>query len=185
MRRLLARMRGVSETEVSLPGLEPAVAPAPQRRQTAPQTFAPVLDSTENSVPDYASETLSEAWTEPFDPQNYVPRGAAAEKNRDIDALRELANNSARSAIQTSARRRHGTAILIKSAVALVGLAAGLALVGINGLRVNIALIATIASFLVAVIWGYDAIATLRPLLQASRYPKARIAAPKGDVESE
>jgi hypothetical protein len=122
--------------------------------------------------PGLAGETLSQSWTEPFDPETYVPRGLPAEKNRDIDALRELANTSARSAIQVSARRRHSTAILVKTSVALVGLSAGGALVGINGLRVNIALIATIASFLVAAIWGYDALATLRPLLQVSRMPK-------------
>ncbi len=98
-----------------------------------------------------------------------MPRGTAPEKNRDLNALRELANTSARSAIQVSARRRQGSAILIKSTIALVGLIAGIALVSINGARINIAFIATVASFLVAIIWGYDAGTSIRPLLQANR----------------
>ncbi|MGN6136403.1 MAG: hypothetical protein ACTHOU_18115 [Aureliella sp.] len=174
MRRLLARMRGVSESEVKLPGLDAHEStPAPVKPRAA-EPIAPLRASGDTTVanPGLAGETLSQSWTEPFDPETYVPRGLPAEKNRDIDALRELANTSARSAIQVSARRRHSTAILVKTSVALVGLSAGGALVGINGLRVNIALIATIASFLVAAIWGYDALATLRPLLQVSRMPK-------------
>jgi hypothetical protein len=172
MRRLLARMRGVSETEVKLPGLDRVESPKPEARSDhKPRASLPTAadsQATDETGP------ISEAWTEPFDPMNYVPRVSAPEKNRDIDALRELANNSARSAIQVSARRKHGTAIMIKSAVALVGLIAGLALVSINGLRLNIALIATLASFMVALIWGYDALSTLRPLLQASHVAKPR-----------
>ncbi len=166
MRRLLARMRGVSESEVTLPGVEagkPASAVVPKDPSVAKPTPEPA-PATEN-------EQLSEAWTEPFDPDKYVPRGTAPEKNRDLNALRELANTSARSAIQVSARRRQGSAILIKLAIATVGLIAGVALVSINGARINVAFIATIASFLVALIWGYDAVTSIRPLLQAGRKP--------------
>ncbi|MCC6509385.1 MAG: hypothetical protein IT423_09775, partial [Pirellulaceae bacterium] len=168
MRRLLARMRGVSESEVSLPASDknPAAAQVTAKDPSNVQSADPSVDGT-------TGDGMTEAWTEPFDPEKYVPRGSAPEKNRDLNALRELANNSARSAIQVSARRRQGSAILIKSAVALVGVVAGIALVSINGARINIAFIATVASFLVALIWGYDAIATLRPLLQASHAPKA------------
>lgn len=164
MRRLLARMRGVSEGDVTLPSAE-ATKPASAVVPKDPSVAQPAAMTTSKAE----GEQLSEAWTEPFDPDNYVPRGSAPEKNRDLNALRELANTSARSAIQVSARRRQGSAILIKSAIALVGLIAGIALVSINGARINIAFIATVASFLVAVIWGYDASTSIRPLLQANR----------------
>ena len=165
MRRLLARMRGVSETEVPPPPVE-----APKVTQTSAPKDPSVADTVQNV--DAGGEQISEAWTEPFDPDKYVPRGTAPEKNRDLNAMRELANTSARSAIQVSARRRQGTAILIKSSIALVGLIAGVALVSINGARINIAFIATVASFLVTTIWGYDAVTSIRPLIQANRGQK-------------
>ncbi len=165
MRRLLARMRGVSESEVTLPGLDQPKAPAEPAR---PSQVAADKSADASAI----AEPISDAWTEPFDPDKYVPRGAAPEKNRDLNALRELANNSARSAIQVSARRRQGTAILVKSTIALVGLIAGFAIISINGARMNIAFIATIASFMVAIIWGYDTISSLRPLLHATGAPK-------------
>ena len=40
-------------------------------------------------------------------------------------------------------------------------------LVAINGFQVNIGLVATVAAFLVAAIWGYDAVASAKPLIQA------------------
>ena len=182
MRRLLARMRGVSESEVSLPGLDekpaPQPAPAPAARPEAPKSAVEALIANESTATVSNLESLSDAWTDPFNGQKHAPRPPRAEINEDINAMRELANTSARSAIQMSARRRHGTAVLIKSSVAMVGLCAGLALISINGVRVNIALIATIASFLVTAIWGYDALATLRPLLQATQDAKS---APKAD----
>lgn len=180
MRRLLARMRGVSESEVELPGLDAQPSSRPQPKPAAPLASAglTVANGTGDTQP------ASGAWTEPFDPMKYVPRVTAPEKAGDLDAMRELANTSARSAINVSARRKHLTAIMIKTGVSLVGLAAGAALVSINGFRVNIGLIATMASFMVALIWGYDALATLRPLLQANRAAKSQIAKVSAD-ESE
>ena len=67
-----------------------------------------------------------------------------------------------------SARRRYGTAIALKLAIALVGLGVGVTLMMINGFNVNIGLIAAIASFFVALIWGFDAFTTLKPLLRPS-----------------
>lgn len=186
MRRLLARMRGVSESEVKLPGLDRAESEKPQSQlrsqsQSQSQSQSRSPQSSAGMTTSYDSNgsadtnSVAEAASEPFESDNYVPRVAAPEKDRDIDALRDLANSSARSAIHVSARRKHLTAIMIKSGVSLVGLAAGAALVSINGFQVNIGLIATLASFMVAIIWGYDALATLRPLLQASRAVKSQI----------
>ncbi len=68
MRRLLARMRGVSESEVTLPGT-PSNAPASAVVSKEPSAVkpAPVAQAANENEP------LSEAWTEPFDPDNYVP----------------------------------------------------------------------------------------------------------------
>ena len=113
--------------------------------------------------------------TQPFDPESFVPRGIAQEKPRDLAAMRELANTSARSAIQLSARRRYGTAILLKVTISLVGFTAGGTLLLINGLSINIAFIATIAAFLVGAIWGFDAINSIRPLLASNPRPVKEI----------
>jgi hypothetical protein len=41
-------------------------------------------------------------------------------------------------------------------------------LFAVNGFALNVGLIATLASLLVAAIWGYDGIMGLKPLLQSS-----------------
>ena len=77
-----------------------------------------------------------------------------------------------------SARRRYGTAIALKLAIALTGLGVGAALIMINGLNVNIGLIATVASFLVALIWGFDAFNTLKPILYSAAETRETVAIP-------
>ena len=164
MKRLMARMRGGSLEEEPKLSSPPPVA-------LAPATSAPPVDSTSPSkitLPAPVTERVPSSTTSPFNPEEYVPKALAPEKNRNMAAMRELANTSARSAIQVSARRRYGTAIALKLAIALIGLGVGVTLVMINGFNVNIGLIAAIASFLVALIWGFDAFTTLKPLLRTA-----------------
>ena len=163
MKRLMARMRGGSIEDEPKPAPAPVVKAAP-----APIQSADSMSSSKIPLPGAATERAPSSTTGPFNPEEYVPKALAPEKTRNMAAMRELANTSARSAIQVSARRRYGTAIALKMAIALIGLVVGITLVMINGLNVNIGLIATVASFLVALIWGFDAFSTLKPLLYAA-----------------
>ena len=176
MKRLMARMRGGSVEEEAKPAAPATSNASPSA--TAPSSLGIASKAPSDSISAFGKVPLPSAITErnstttaPFNPEEYVPKALAPEKTRNMAAMRELANTSARSAIQVSARRRYGTAIALKLAIALTGLGVGGTLVMINGLNVNIGLIATIASFLVAMIWGFDAISTIRPLLYASTEP--------------
>ncbi|HBE66751.1 MAG TPA: hypothetical protein DDW52_01250, partial [Planctomycetaceae bacterium] len=84
-----------------------------------------------------------------------------ADQSARINAMRELANTNARSAIVKSNRNRVVSAFLFKGGIALVGFVVAGALIAINGLSVNIGLVATIAALLVGAIWGWDAFTTL------------------------
>ena len=176
MKRLMARMRGGSVEEEAKPAAS-ATSNA-STTATASSSLGMASKASSDSSGVFGKVPLPSAITErnstttaPFNPEEYVPKALAPEKTRNMAAMRELANTSARSAIQVSARRRYGTAIALKLAIALTGLGVGGTLVMINGLNVNIGLIATIASFLVAMIWGFDAISTIRPLLYSSTEP--------------
>lgn len=187
MKKLLARMRGVPEEEVELPNSKSAsvAPPASVSSATAGQPVSTEqagsteqaasadsqLDSAQPTqaanVPADVSLTAGDE-TDPFDPDTYVPRGVAPEKVRNLAAMRELANSSARTAISKSTRQRHLTSVLLKVTIVVVGLIVGSVLIAINGLQVNIGLVATVAAFLVSGIWGYDAVTSIKPLLQST-----------------
>ncbi len=150
MQRLLARMRGEEPSKLTS-------TKSPQSRPTAPVSSGAMKQPTEVSSPRTQSRTS---------------------KSSDLAAMRELANNSARSAIQVSARRRYGTAIILKLSISLVGFIAGSTLLLINGLQINVSFIATIACFLVGGIWGFDAASSLRPMLSAAAPPMKETGAP-------
>lgn len=174
MRKLLARMRGVPEEEVEI--AKPASSEAAAARPTEPAHA--ISKATESYQPQTSAgprttirapktDVDQVGSTEPFDPEKYVPRALAPERTTSLAAMRELANSSARTAIHKSTRQRHVTSIFLKAIIAAVGLVVGLVLVAINGLNFNIGLIATLAAFLVATIWGYDSLTSIRPMLQA------------------
>ncbi len=189
MRKLLARMRGVPEDQVELPSsstkpnsnsssstsgsnapaLAPAstAAPAPVPNGWKPTRDIPTVDN-KNTEGIPGPIGLTGEATLPFDPEKYVPRALAPEETKNLTAMRELANTTARTAIHKSTRQRYVTTILLKLAIAGIGLIVASVLIAINGFNFNIALIATFASLVVAAIWGYDAVTGLKPLLEAS-----------------
>ncbi len=176
MRKLLARMRGVPEEEIELnkPALAPVSAPVRAAPKVDPETAPAQIPArpTSTSGPRttvFAQQTEVDSLevTEPFDPEKYMPRALAPDRNKSLAAMRELANSSARSAIHKSTRQRHVASILLKGVIAVIGLLVGGILVAINGLNLNIGLVATVASFLVAAIWGYDSLTSIRPMLKA------------------
>jgi hypothetical protein len=157
MQELLARMRRTSEE-----------LPAQQTSQFDPPVPGGLAAQVpqEISLGNYSSSAV--ATTEPMDWDSYISLTKAPEKAKNIDLLRDLANSSARNAIHHSARRRHLTGGLIKLTICLTGMVVATVLYSINGLTPNLGLIATLASLLVAAIWGYDGLASLKPLLQSS-----------------
>lgn len=191
MRKLLARMRGTPEEDIpEAPKPAPVAAPKPIPQHTSQPTSQPNLTAAANGpsdMPVSASPPTTESFgsdgTEPFDPDKYVPRTTAPEKVRNLAAMRELANSSARTAIHKSTRQRNVASIVLKLSIAGIGFIVGGVLIAINGFQVNIGLIATVAAFLVAGIWGYDAATSLKPLLQSGLIlqPQATSSRPNTD----
>lgn len=148
MTRLLARMRGEAQAPTAV-----AVSPA----QATPKLTTPQLLAEPESAEDF----------EPLSAENFISRSNAPEKIKNISAFRELANSSARTAIHKSSRQRYLSTGLYKLAICVIGLTVAAVLLAINGLAMNIGLVATLASLLVALIWGYDGIMTFKPLLRS------------------
>ncbi|MBX3421723.1 MAG: hypothetical protein KF752_09230 [Pirellulaceae bacterium] len=152
MQRLLARMRGDSGP-VATAAVEarPKAVAAPI--QTARSAFQP-------TPPELTPEARGS-----FDFDSYKSRTNAPEKPKNITALRDLANSSARTAIHKSTRQRYLSTSLLKLSISMVGFTVAAVLVAINGVAMNIGLVATVASLFVAIIWGYDGAKGLKPLL--------------------
>lgn len=175
MKNLLARMRGDSvEVPASAPTPAPSQAPATPTRQSPYE-----LRQAMRMQPDEGDQS------EPMDLDTYVPLTNAPEKGKNISALRDLANSTARTAIHKSTRRRTLSGSLMKFAISAIALTVAAALFAINGVAVNIALIATMAALFVAMIWGYDGIKSLKPLLQNSLVLQPTNVEPDEELEEE
>lgn len=158
MKNLLARMRGESAT--------PMMNPVEVK---SPSTFGSTTSTCATTTPTAttASDTADQA-KEPINFENYIPLTSAPESGKNISALRELANSTARNAIHKSTRRKTLSGSLMKLAISAIASTVAAALFAINGVTINIALIATMAAMFVALIWGYDGLKSLTPLLQNS-----------------
>ncbi|MFO0939771.1 MAG: hypothetical protein U0930_03300 [Pirellulales bacterium] len=175
MKNLLARMRGDS---VAAPDIAPTQSPVPV--SVAPARQSPYeLRQAMRMQPDEGEQV------EPMDLENYVPLTNAPEKSQNISALRDLANTTARTAIHKSTRRRTLSGSLMKFAISAIAITVAAALFAINGVAVNIALVATMAALFVAMIWGYDGIKSLRPLLQNSLVLQPANVEPEEELEDE
>ena len=150
MRQLLARMRGVSEESIA----------DKIDDEFEEQPMLQVMAKPGHADSDLATSPIAET-------KDYVPRNEAPEKASGLEAMRELANSSARNAINTSTRQRLLSVLAIKASIALIGLIVGIMLLIINGLSLNLGLLATIAAFLMAANWGYDSFSVLGPIIEA------------------
>jgi len=161
MKSLLARMRG-----------EPATIGEPSAQNQAPKRNPPALThsptTTQTEQPEITDSNTSATSEVAFGTETYISWAKAPEKTKSMNAMRELANNSARQAVHKSTRQRYLSASLFKLAISVIALTVAGALFAINGLSLNVGLIATLASLLVAAIWGYDGFTGLKPLLQSS-----------------
>lgn len=165
MQQLLQRVRGGSTGNTSTitsinksPISEPIQSKKTSTENTDRKTQAPI-ETQPKSAP--AVKQL----TEPFDPGTYVPRQQAPERNRNMAAMRELANVTARTAIERSDRRRLGSETFFKVSVTLIGLIGGIALLIVNGFKMNMALVGSIAGFVIAGLWGMESISLAMNLL--------------------
>lgn len=92
-----------------------------------------------------------------------------------MEAMRELANVTARKAIEKSDRRRLAAQGFFKLSVACIGLAGALFLLLINGTRMNMALVGMFAGFGVAALWGWESLSLISNL---AAQPSAKRGAP-------
>ena len=106
MERLLRRVRGEDLAGGPTP-------PAPTVTQEAPRPA---------SAAEVKEETKQEESVEKLDEASYAPRSTAPESSSNLRAMRDLANDSARSAISTHAQRAYAVSVRRKR---LMGWSAG------------------------------------------------------------
>lgn len=92
----------------------------------------------------------------PLTQESFVPRQQAPEQRNDLTALRELANSNARRAISRSDTERTNTAFYFKMIVTAVAVSSAVALLMLNGLRLNMPFAGMVAAVVVSFLWGYD-----------------------------
>ncbi|MCR9292273.1 MAG: hypothetical protein NXI32_06105 [bacterium] len=177
MERLLSRMRGESQAVQKPPTSDAPVEgessrgkPQAPRSRTVNHQEDEQASSEAVYEPAQPEQTLSDqVYEEPAENDYQTrpnPNDLKREPNQSFAAMRELANSSARSAIHKSTRKRQVTGVALKGTIAVIALIVGATLLTINGLNLSIGLIAALAAFMVSAIWGYDAIASLSPVLQ-------------------
>lgn len=126
MARLMIRVRGeVEEAEanagIAMPRpIASHAGPMPSSSSAHTQTEA------ESPMEERPEETVPSEPTAPSDA--YLPHNSAPEKASNLAAMREIANASARSHITQSTKSHRGQVALVKLAMALIALVAGIAL---------------------------------------------------------
>jgi hypothetical protein len=96
-------------------------------------------------------------------------RAAAPELSSDIAAMRELANLSARAAIDKHAYRNWGRAAFGKSTIAILAAAAGVGAVHFAETPDSMLMYAGLLSFVIALFWLLQAGILVKNVFQASR----------------
>lgn len=178
MQKLLARMRGEepsnepsgstsssqSKTVVNKSANSKAVrntySPLRKTRQDPAAALIasrPKVDS-ESGADDSLDGTESiDSYADLGSGDSTLPR-SAPEKVANLAALRELANDSARTAISSSDKKPKPLSYTIKLAVSILSGCVGGVLMYNNGMQVNMTLIAATAAFMLSAIWGLDVI---------------------------
>ncbi len=183
MNRLLQRVQGQSTDSV-------VSAPAAKVKPKTVAKPAPAKDDATTSVfNDDGTQTqtlTSENNTAEIDPAApLVPRSQAPERNSDLSAMRELANASARSAINRSQRSQsHTTRMqsMVKFAQAGVALLCGVAAVWLVALPM-LKIIAAVASLLIAAICVKEGYSLLTELSERTTSNRSE-SQPSAEVEA-
>lgn len=178
MAGLLARASGRSDATSAMPvtkersAAKPAQAPGPEMAERKQE---PADKSPSETSPASQPRPVTK---EPTDPRARGPRARAPEKAEDLVTLRELANLSAQSALDTHARARLVKSVNAKLAVVVVALATAGVLfwrwVAVPGSTMHYYM--GLAVILIAVLWGvqYAVLAGCAYLASGQRNASAR-----------
>lgn len=134
---------------------DPAAALIASRPQAdATEEVAPVADvvADPNATPEVQEGEAID---------NSIPR-AAPEKSTDFRALRELANDSARTAIKSSESKIRPVGNIIKLTISVLASLFGIQLLYENGWQVNLTLVAAATAFMLAAIWCMDVFQSMK-----------------------
>ena len=146
----------------------PAVSAPSTGIESVPTSAAPI-SAVENTIPEPIQ-------AEPGPQLEYVPRAQAPEQAGTLEAMREVANMSARSAINTHTRMRGGKASHLRLAVALIAMVVGGVLQWMSSTtnpgfgQVGLAII------VLGIFWGCQAMLISRACLSDTQRPDAGIA---------
>lgn len=192
MQKLLARMRGDSPEESKEAASSPASPKTISTKSTIGKsatstnkvvrtTYSPMRKSRQDpaaaliaSRPQVDAAAEGNAIAEGVVDPNATPEGqegeavdnstprTAPEKTTDFRALRELANDSARTAIKSSESKIRPVGNIIKLSISALASLFGIQLLYENGLQVNLTLVAAATAFMLAAIWGMDVIQNVK-----------------------
>jgi hypothetical protein len=167
MAKLMGRVRGDS----------PQIAPKPYQRPTVPKPEPVYEPETEVTSPEEAK--VASAPAAPFEmPQRQVP----TELTSNLAAMRELANFSARDAIDTSVRNRWWQAAVGKFSVAAVALATAAILVIWTKNAHSIQFIGAGIAMLIAIFWSLQGTIMLRNVRKANQLLAAKAKEPEEEA---
>jgi hypothetical protein len=148
MARLMQRVRSISPTgEVSQPRPAEKAEPHAARQPEPPAEVKKPVEPPANATSPAAAAPI-------FDLSELAPRSLPAESTSNISAMRDLANMTARSAIDTHQSKRMTGVIYSKLAVAITALAGSVALAWMSNEQNHVSYAAALVSMIVGVVWG-------------------------------
>lgn len=157
MNRLLQRVQGRSEgappSATSVESAVPAASATGAAQPVKPPTAGPEPTTAAPEPTTAAPEPSTEA--EPEAP--YVPRSQAPERSTNMAAMRELANTSARTAIQRSMSRQQHLIIIRKLAQSVGAILIGGVFLFISQLEPNWAMLAAACCLILGLYWVWEA----------------------------
>ncbi len=154
MAQLLKRVRGVSANHQ---------APAGHAVEPSSRVVDPVAGSASGTAAPEPTTTVQEV------PAQLARRSTAPELSSDLAAMRELANLSARSAIDTYAYRNWGRAAFVMLTIALLAAGAGGGAVYFAPAPDSMLMYAGLSSFVVTLFWLLQAGILLKNVIHATQ----------------
>jgi hypothetical protein len=160
MARLLKRVRGEDD-----PG-----APRPQRTEAVYAPPPRASDAAAKPSPAQQAKQISINIVEPdSQPGEYLPRSQAPELTTNLKAMRELANESARTAIHTSVRKRGGASAMGRFFVAVAALIIGGMLIWLSPSFTSLTAYGAAASLVIGLLFAARGLADVRRYRSALR----------------
>ena len=156
-----------------------------QSTTSVPYKPKPVRPKPTEHAAESGDRTSPDSESEPAEPKpgKMEPRAVAPERSVDMSAMRELANFSAHTAINSHARRMLSSAALNRLSVAVTGLAAGGVSMWLWWAKAsnNLPLYVAMVGFTVAAIWGVRYAALTGYLIVRKPVQPADVTGPEED----